>query len=210
MAITQMVGARYVTKFYENSKNGTPEWESGVSYEALVCVAYNYGAYVSKIPVPASIGNPAENPSYWAEFAHPAMGLWEELKIRLNQEISNRENGDADLLEKLNQEIADRKSADSGINTTLAEHSSTLVTLQNEIDASDSAIKQLETKLTGYINSIIEKFYGGGTVNADDYTITWGDSGKAPVGNLNIYGNDDLSSYLKTHETPAENDVKVN
>lgn len=59
----QYIGARYVPKFYENN-NGV--WDDGVSYEALTIVQYNNASYTSKTPVPPRIGNPADNPEYWA------------------------------------------------------------------------------------------------------------------------------------------------
>ncbi|MBO5108721.1 MAG: hypothetical protein J6B97_09860 [Bacteroidales bacterium] len=64
MATTQYIGARYVPRFYENS-SGTAEWRSGVMYEPLTIVTYNGNSYTSKIPVPASVGNPSDNPTYW-------------------------------------------------------------------------------------------------------------------------------------------------
>lgn len=65
MATRQYVGARYVPKFYENSDN-TSEWRSGVIYEPLTIVTYNGNSYTSKKVVPAEIGNPSVNPTYWA------------------------------------------------------------------------------------------------------------------------------------------------
>lgn len=65
MAATQYIGARYVPLFYENS-DGTPEWRAGVAYEPLTIVTYNGNSYTSKIPVPASVGNPSSNDRYWA------------------------------------------------------------------------------------------------------------------------------------------------
>lgn len=65
MAVTQYIGARYVPKFYENS-DGTEEWRAGVEYEPLTIVTYNGNSYTSKKPVPSNIGNPSDNPSYWA------------------------------------------------------------------------------------------------------------------------------------------------
>lgn len=66
MAVRQYVGARYVPKFYQNSQNPlSSEWEGNKAYEALTIVTYNNSSYTSKIPVPAGIGNPAQNPTYW-------------------------------------------------------------------------------------------------------------------------------------------------
>lgn len=62
--VRQYIGARYVPKFYENSQ-GTSEWRSGVIYEPLTIVTWNGNSYTSKKAVPAEIGDPSSNPSYW-------------------------------------------------------------------------------------------------------------------------------------------------
>ena len=59
--VRQYVGARYVPKFAD-----PVAWASGTSYEAMTIVTYNNSSYTSKIPVPATVGNPADNPDYWA------------------------------------------------------------------------------------------------------------------------------------------------
>lgn len=64
MAVTQYIGARYVPLFYTASDNSN-DWEAGVQYEPLTIVTYLNQSYTSKIPVPASVGNPADNPTYW-------------------------------------------------------------------------------------------------------------------------------------------------
>lgn len=55
------VGARYVPKFANPL-----EWAENTAYEAMTVVSYNNNSYTSKIPVPGTIGNPANNPQYWA------------------------------------------------------------------------------------------------------------------------------------------------
>lgn len=68
MSVRQYIGARYVTKIYENSNDpSSAAWEAGVNYEPLVMVTYNNGSYLSKQTVPASIGDPANNPTYWVQ-----------------------------------------------------------------------------------------------------------------------------------------------
>lgn len=61
----QYVGARYVPKFF-SGVNGSTEWVQGVQYEPMTIVTYLNNSYTSKIPVPAGVGNPAENTKYWA------------------------------------------------------------------------------------------------------------------------------------------------
>ena len=59
--VKHYVGARYVPKF------ASPiQWAANTSYEALTIVAFNNDSYTSKVPVPATVGNPADNPDYWA------------------------------------------------------------------------------------------------------------------------------------------------
>jgi len=66
MSVRQYIGARYVTKVYENSLDpSSAEWESGRSYEPLTLVTYLNSSYLSKKEVPASVGDPASNPTYW-------------------------------------------------------------------------------------------------------------------------------------------------
>lgn len=59
--VRQYVGARYVPKFASPT-----EWKEGTSYEALTIVTYNNASYTSKVPVPPTVGNPAQNKDYWA------------------------------------------------------------------------------------------------------------------------------------------------
>ena len=60
MAVKQYIGARYVPKF------ASPvEWAADTSYEALTIVTFNNASYTSKIQVPPTVGNPANNPQYW-------------------------------------------------------------------------------------------------------------------------------------------------
>ena len=59
--VKQYVGARYVPKF------ASPvDWAPSTSYEALTIVTFNNASYTSKVPVPPTVGNPANNPQYWA------------------------------------------------------------------------------------------------------------------------------------------------
>ena len=66
MANLQYIGARYVPKFYLNPDDQSNNWKADVDYEALMIVTYNNDSYTSKVPVPKNIGNPADNPLYWA------------------------------------------------------------------------------------------------------------------------------------------------
>lgn len=64
MPTRQYIGARYVPKFYENTDE-TNNWKENIEYEPLTIVTYAYNMYISKIPVPSTVGNPSDNPKYW-------------------------------------------------------------------------------------------------------------------------------------------------
>lgn len=61
MGTRQYIGARYVPKFAD-----PVEWSANRSYEALTIVTYLGNSYTSKIPVPATVGDPQNNMKYWA------------------------------------------------------------------------------------------------------------------------------------------------
>lgn len=83
--VRQYIGARYVTKVYENSLDpSSAEWENGVNYEPLVLVTYNNGSYLSKKDVPASIGDPATHPQYWVQ-----TGFYNGQILNLQQQIDH-------------------------------------------------------------------------------------------------------------------------
>ena len=95
MAVTQYIGARYVPKFYQNSDN-TSDWRSGVIYEPLTIVTYNGNSYTSKIPVPASVGNPSANLEYWAP-----TGIYNEQVESLRQEFEELRSDTETAIEDL-------------------------------------------------------------------------------------------------------------
>lgn len=88
----QYIGARYVVKVYENSQDSSSaEWEQG-TFEPLVMVTWHNSSYISKKQVPGNIGNPANNPNYWA-----CTGYY-------NGQILELQNDITELYEKINNE----------------------------------------------------------------------------------------------------------
>lgn len=87
MATRQYIGARYVPKFYQNSVDGSTQWEPNVVYEPLVYVTLQNGhMYISKKQVPATIGTPASNIDYWLD-----MGSYNGFIDELQGEIDDLE-----------------------------------------------------------------------------------------------------------------------
>ena len=87
MANLQYIGARYVPKFFLNPDDQSNDWKSGVGYEALTVVTYLDDSYTSKVTVPGTIGNPADNPSYWVK-----TGNYNAALSNLQNEVSDINN----------------------------------------------------------------------------------------------------------------------
>lgn len=102
----QYIGARYVPTYY-NGTNGT-EWEAGVTYESLTVVTYLSASYTSKKTVPATVGNPYDNPEYWVMSANfpGQVGDLTNRVIALNGKIDAVEDGLEEEIETINEEIS--------------------------------------------------------------------------------------------------------
>ena len=125
--VKQYVGARYVPKF------ASPvEWASNTSYEALTIVTFNNASYTSKVPVPPTVGNPADNPNYWAltgnynaqveqyrQETETVSNSLTALQGQITTEITNRETADATLQGNIISEVATRASADSNLQSQI-------------------------------------------------------------------------------------------
>lgn len=138
--VKQYVGARYVPKF------ASPvEWAPSTSYEALTIVTFNNASYTSKVPVPPTVGNPANNPQYWALTGNYNAQVeqyrqeTESVRTDLAKETHDRTSADTTITNNLNTEITNRKSADSN--------------LQNQITAEVTARKNADTTLQGQIST---------------------------------------------------------
>ncbi len=87
MANLQYIGARYVPIVYHNPDDDSAAWKSGVPYENLVIVTYLNDSYTSRMPVPASVGDPASNPDYWAK-----TGDFNAALTALQNQVNNIDN----------------------------------------------------------------------------------------------------------------------
>lgn len=100
---------------------------------------------------------------------------------------------------ELTQSIANLTKA---LNNFGAETNARFETVNNNISNLDGKTTNLWTA----IRNVVAKVYGGGTVTEDNGSITWGDSGKAVVGNINVFSG---TGYLRTRTGEQDNDVKV-
>lgn len=80
--------------------------------------------------------------------------------------------------------------------------------LQQDVTNINQNIQEMGDKYDAAIQDILNKFYGGGSIG-DDGHVDWGDPNKAAVGNMNVYGNNAKSSYIRTASGDPENSVRV-
>ena len=135
----QYIGARYVTKIYENKSNpNSAEWDANTAYEPLTMVTYNNSSYLSKKDVPNTVGNPVENPQYWVQ-----TGFY-------NGQILELQEKDRELEEAIALEIQNRTNVDNAIGARIDNVDDEIVALRNADNTLDGKI---ENETTARINA---------------------------------------------------------
>lgn len=133
---------------------------------------------------------------------NPAMETIDRILFSHEGEIGslkNRMDAAETAINELTQSITNLAEA---FNNFKAETNSKFETVNNNISNLDGKTANLWTA----IRNVIAKVYGGGTVTEGNGSIAWGDSGKAVVGNINVFSG---TGYLRTRDGEQDNDVKV-
>lgn len=101
----------------------------------------------------------------------------------------------------------------------------TIIDLQNRLTTLENTVKNLQSstssantttnnKINTAVNAIINKVYGGGTFNSNNGQITWPNSSKIPLGNLNIYSaggsGNTFTNAIRSRAGDTDGDIKVN
>lgn len=150
MATRQYIGARYVPKFYQNSVDGSTQWESNVVYEPLMYVTLTNGhMYISKKQVPATVGSPVNNIDYWLDIGS-YNGFIEQLQNEID-DINNVTIPDVQASVALKQDITD-----NNLNTT----DKTVVGAINELDTDVQLLTNKISAIRGYFSNKKVCFYG--------------------------------------------------
>ncbi len=154
MSVRQYIGARYVPKFYEFN-NGV--WESNTEYEPLIIVQYNSNSYTSKKTVPANIGNPSENPDYWAATGNynAQVEVYRQEVINLSSDVNN-----------LSSDV-DNLSSDVGILSNRINHRNIIL-----VGDSYALTPDIERSWVGFLKSFMSNttFYTGACVSGSGFT----------------------------------------
>ena len=148
MATGQYIGARYVPKFYQNSVDGSANWESNVVYEPLTYVTLTNGhMYISKKQVPATVGTPAANVDYWLDVGN-YNGFIDELQSQIGDLNDLIVPNVSDLVSAVNETyeratskrkyifIGDSYATGQGPDVTVTDYVTTIISLFN-LTASD-------------------------------------------------------------------------
>lgn len=133
---------------------------------------------------------------------NPAMETIDRILFSHEGEIGNLKNRmDAaeTAIDEITQSITNLTEA---LNNFKAETNAKFDAVNNSISNLDGKTANLWTA----IRNVVAKVYGGGTVTEGNGSIAWGDSGKAVVGNINVFSG---TGYLRTRAGEQDNDVKV-
>lgn len=184
MAMRQYIGARYVPAYFENSATGDSTWAPNTIYEALTIVKWNNNEYTSKKPVPANIGNPAENPSYWIATSN-ITGQISHLQDQINglaDEVEDVQGDMSDVLEEvntLNGKVSNLETSVGTLGTELNNTKGTVQTLQGTVNTLSQnvsnhtqAISDINDDIDGIesdIDDIQETIAGLAGMEAVDY-----------------------------------------
>ncbi len=152
LAVLQYVGARYVLKFFNDGKGGM-EWEGNRYYEPLTAVSYLDSTYISRVPVPNTIGAPPENGDYWI-----LMGSFNGWIKQLQEDMISVKS---DISELQSESGATKTEVDS-LKTSLARVTSQVESLDNELGSVDAKVESI----ANFID--IRKFGAVGDGVADD------------------------------------------
>ena len=145
--VKQYEGARYVPKL------ASPvELASNTSYEALTIVTFNNASYTSKVPVPPTVGNPADNPDYWALTGNynAQVEQYRQETIQFKNEIKTSE-------EAYKNEITEDQNA-----------------LKNEVTESQKALKNEVAEGQNNFQSALTSNYSNLKQEVDNLTLSAG------------------------------------
>ena len=149
--VKQYVGARYVPKL------ASPvEWAADTSYEALTIVTFNNASYTSKIQVPPTVGNPANNPKYWALTGNynAQVEQYRQETIQVKNEITEDQNA-------LKNEVTESQNALKN-------------EVKNEVTESQNAFKNEVTEGQNNFQSTLTSNYSNLKQEVNNLTLSAG------------------------------------
>ena len=107
----------------------------------------------------------------------------------------------------LEKRMADAENRLDNLEQRMDTAETNITNLQNDLQSLTNTVNNMGKKYDAAIQAIIDKAYGGGTLN-DNGSITWGQTGSFAVGNMNVYGGSAETSYIRCNSN-GDNDIKA-
>ena len=123
--------------------------------------------------------------------------------IALEKRMADAEN----RLDNLENRMADAENRLDNLEQRMDTAETNITNLQNDLQSLTNTVNNMGKKYDAAIQAIIDKAYGGGTLN-DNGSITWGQTGSFAVGNMNVYGGSAETSYIRCNSN-GDNDIKA-
>lgn len=202
-------GSRYIPKWADPLQH-----DPNREYEPLE-VVYSCGkTFISKTDVPVGVGLPEEpelQNQWWATYADYNAQLemyraevrefstrYDRLFCYLKDRLEKLEQKVEQYYQELKQDIADlRQWAENKFEETKNYIDQQISQVNNRIENLENRVTVVEQTGDQSVQDIVNKVYGGGTVN-ENGSITWPNSDKIAIGNMNWYAGDNAEQHIRT------------
>lgn len=127
MSVREYIGARYVPEFGRRGETSIA-WDNDAPYEPLTIVQHMGNSYTSRQYVPAGIGAPNENPTFWALTGNynAQIEAYRNEVQQFSDDIVAATDTANDAMDAVTQEVTDRQAADA----TVLQDATALVTAE--------------------------------------------------------------------------------
>lgn len=136
-------------------------------------------------------------------------GLIDDLEERMDfveSELVRIENKFDEAVEEIHNELTRIENkfdeAVENIEQNIDNIEQNITQIEQTIEANDEAIWNA-------ITQIINKIVGDNDADEDTGDITWGIEGNIAIGNMTLFGNSDMTSYIRARTGTGTNDVRA-
>lgn len=116
----------------------------------------------------------------------------------LEQRMTTAENNITNIYENIER-----------IDQNIDEIEETITNIQNNITNIEQEMEESNTNIWNAINNILTKVVGSNSVDEDSGDITWGVTGNIAIGNMSLFGNSGMTSYIRGRTGTGTNDVRA-
>ena len=120
------------------------------------------------------------------------------------------------LIDALEARMASAETRLTNLESRMSTAESNITRIDQNIDEIEQNITQIQqdmqesnTAIWNAINNILSKVVGSNSVDQDDGDITWGVTGNIAIGNMTLFGNESMTSYIRGRTGTGANDVRA-